>query len=844
MSIATVTALPEPKRPADGFYTRAALEGWRSWLRDALVPDWRPGEWDPELMLFTGDPDNPRTTLFRCLVERCDTVVATRSHCSICGIAFRAGKLDAETFNSTHVPTPNRLVGARRPNCLIGGGTCQRESHNQGMCAAHMSRWHQVRKARPDTVFEDWVATKKPYGPMPACRIVGCAHDASRAENLCLNHRKDWKKHSGQHGLDIGDEAARKAWAATRFPFMTTGQFSLHPLQETVRLELLFAMQQREARGMVFSPRAVRLAVKRLLDLSSIAASGDAYPRLEEVTECAVRSFLRETRRTIDRAYKDYQGISPTDGTVWDLTELDIPSVFSASGVRVREGKIDFTEIQQPWMRQLAMTWVDKVRPDSRALRYAFRGLVVASQALYGLPGGGMDPTKLAFADMDVIVDAFRVMPRWDGTDMGPKGKRLYLSNFFEVIDYGRRNGLLDQVPGPFARHSSHRIPDEVQDEDETGKAIPESVIRQLDQQLHLLGEGIPYGRMAAGDIKAMFQTAYVVLRDTGRRPQEVARLVLDCLEKDGDEHQLIWDNRKSKRLRRRLPVTQETVDVINAWKARRAGLDLPPNSARFLFPAITNNTAHHQMESSSISRAMRAWVRSLERIDSETLGPDGTPLPFDRSLIYPYAFRHSYCQRHADAGVPQDVLRDLMDHRSANTTAGYYKVSLKRKREAVKTMRQHVMDRVGLPAPMASNTSYELRSVAVPFGNCTEPSNVKAGGQACPIRFQCAGCGHYRPDPSYLPAVEDHIRTLKGNREMAMATGAAEFVTRGLGEEIAAFQQVGAKMKEYMSNLPEDERNQVEEAAKVLRKVRAASGERPLLPLTVVSRNRTREGR
>lgn len=788
-------------------------------------------------MLFTGDPDNPGTTLFRCLVDRCDTMVTTRSHCSICGDAFRASRLDAEAFNSTHVPTPNRVIGARRPNCLIGGQTCDRESHNQGMCAAHMSRWHQVRKASPDTVFEDWADTQKPYGPMPSCRVVGCAHDASRAENLCLRHRKGWRNYAEQHGLDVGDEVARKAWAATRFPFMTTAQFSLKPLHETVQMELLFVMQQREDRGMVFNPRPVRLAVKRLLDLRSIAASGDAYPRLAEVTECGVRSFLRDARRTIDRAYKDYQGISPTDGTVWDLTELDIPSAFSASGVRIREGTIDFSEIQQPWMRQLAMAWVDRVRPDSRIVRYTFRGLVVASQALYGLPGGGMDPTKLTFADMDVIAEAFRVMPRWDGTDMGPKGKRLYLSSFCDVVDYGRRNGLLNQIPGTFTRHSSHRIPDEVQDEDESGKAIPESVIRQLDQQLHLLGEGIPYGAMAAEDVQAMFQTAYIVLRDTGRRPQEVARLVLDCSEKDGDDYQLIWDNRKSKRLRRRLPINQETVDAINTWKARRARLDLPPNSAGYLFPAITNNTAHHQMASSSISRAMRAWVRSLERIDSETLGPVGTPAPFDRSLIYPYAFRHSYCQRHADAGVPQDVLRDLMDHRSANTTAGYYKVSLKRKREAVKTMRLHVMDRVGLPAPMTSNSSYELRAVAVPFGNCTEPSNVKAGGQSCPIRFQCAGCGHYRPDPSYLPAVEDHIRALKGNREMAVATGAAEFVTRGLGEEIAAFQQVGEKMKEYMRNLPEDERDQVEEAVKVLRKVRAASGGRPLLPLTVVNR-------
>ncbi|MGW3926490.1 tyrosine-type recombinase/integrase [Streptomyces microflavus] len=844
MSIATVTALPGPEGPAGGFYTRAAQEGWKAWLRDALVADWRPGEWDPELMLFTGDPGNPETGLWICGVELCGTVVATNSLCTVCGLAFRAGGLDAETFLATHLPNTNRTIGIRRPNCLIGEGTCQRESHNKGMCSAHMSRWHQTRKDRPGVVFEEWIRTRKPYGPMPGCLVAGCAHDGSRVEQLCLGHRKEWKKYAQQQRLEIGDETARKDWSSALFPYLTTAQFSLWPLQETVRLEMLFALQQREARGQNIAPRPVRLAASRMLGLASIAANGDDYPAPEGTQDTNLKSFLRETLRTVSRAYKQFSGISPTDGNVWDLTELDIPSKFSSTGVRMHQGKVDFTEIQQPWMRQLTMTWIEVARPESGKLRDAFRGMVVASQALYALPGGGMDPSVLRFADMDVIVDAFRVMPRLDGTEMGPNGKRLYLTGFFEVIDYGRRTELLDELSGRFARHSSHRIPDKVQDEDEIGKAIPESVIRQLDQQIGLLGEGIPYGTLAPEDVKAMFQTVYVLLRDTGRRPAEVTRLALDCLEKDGEEHQLIWDNHKSKRLRRRLPITPETVDVINAWKIRRAGLVLPPNSARYLFPAITNNTANHQLLSGNSGRVMRAWVRSLERIDSEELGPDGTPLPFDRDLIYPYAFRHSYCQRHADAGIPQDVLRDLMDHRSANTTAGYYKVSLKRKRQAVKKMRLHVMDRVGLPAPMESNTAYELRAVAVPFGNCKEPSNVKAGGKACPIRFQCAGCGHYRPDPSYLPAVEDHIRALKGNREMALATGAAEFVTRGLGEEISAFQEVGVKMKEYMSQLPEDERDQVEEAAKVLRKVRAATAGRPLLPLTVVGRNDAGSGR
>ena len=112
-------------------------------------------------------------------------------------------------------------------------------------------------------------------------------------------------------------------------------------------------------------------------------------------------------------------------------------------------------------------------------------------------------------------------------------------------------------------------------------------------------------------------------------------------------------------------------------------------------------------------------------------MGRDGTPLPFNRSKIFPYAFRHTFCQRYADAGVPLHVLQALMDHRSADTTAAYFQASKKMKRDAVDTLRVLAMDRHGNPAPMASATAYELRSVAVPWGNCVEPSNVKAGGRA-----------------------------------------------------------------------------------------------------------------
>ena len=55
---------------------------------------------------------------------------------------------------------------------------------------------------------------------------------------------------------------------------------------------------------------------------------------------------------------------------------------------------------------------------------------------------------------------------------------------------------------------------------------------------------------------------------------------------------------------------------------------------------------------------------------------------------------------------------------------------------------------------------------VAVPFGACTEPSNVKAGGGDCPFRFRCAGCDHFRTDVSYLPDLTAYLDDLLRTRE------------------------------------------------------------------------------
>ncbi len=427
---------------------------------------------------------------------------------------------------------------------------------------------------------------------------------------------------------------------------------------------------------------------------------------------------------------------------------------------------------------------------------------------------------------MTAVANEFRVAIRTDTeTVMAWRARRALLQGLRDLLMYARVHSLVPNLSPSFVVLREHRIPADDDPEDVAGRAIPEAVIAQLDEHLHLIGEGVAYGRLfTPQQLKDMFRTVYLLLRDTGRRPYEIADLSLDCVEYVGGEYFLRWDNRKAGRAGRLLEITRETAEIIESWREVRVTITTHKRSQAYLFPSVGEKSQDPCLKSGNVAVAIRTWADAIPRIDSSELGPDGEPLPFDRKLIVPYGFRHSYAQRHADADVPVDTLKELMDHRSVETTMGYYRVSRTRRREAVETVRLHVMDRRGVRTPAASGTAYEMRSVSVPFGNCQEPSNVKAGGKACPIRFQCAGCGFYRPDPSYLPAIEDHVRALKANRETALAMDAASFVVENLDAQIGSFAGVADLIRDHLDGLEHDEREEIEEASRVLRKVRAGA--------------------
>ncbi|RZI94753.1 MAG: hypothetical protein EOO67_04005 [Microbacterium sp.] len=119
-------------------------------------------------------------------------------------------------------------------------------------------------------------------------------------------------------------------------------------------------------------------------------------------------------------------------------------------------------------------------------------------------------------------------------------------------------------------------------------------------------------------------------------------------------------------------------------------------------------------------------------------------------------------------------------------------------------------------------------------LGGCVEPSNVKSGGKACPIRFQCGGCDHYRPDPSYIPEIEQEIRKIKADVKEAELCAAPQ-VVENMRYNLAMFEQILAKMTGHLQRLDPEERAALDAAIGTIRSAR--DQHRRALPLIIPDR-------
>jgi hypothetical protein len=319
---------------------------------------------------------------------------------------------------------------------------------------------------------------------------------------------------------------------------------------------------------------------------------------------------------------------------------------------------------------------------------------------------------------------------------------------------------------------------------------------------------------------------------DTGRRPEDILNLPLDCLARDKDGGAvLVYDNVKAGRLRRRLPISNATAAVITGQqdRVRQRFPHAPAAKLKLLPTTYRNPDGRKPISRSTLEARHRDWAGTLPVLHTRDGGV------FDTARIVPYAYRHSYAQRHADAGVPIDVLAELLDHRSYSVTRGYYRIGEDRRRDAVDKVTMLSFDRHGnrvwrdARALLDSERArHAVGEVAVPYGTCSEPSNVQAGGGACPVRFRCAGCDHFRTNVSYLPDLTAYLDDLLRTRERLAATidGVEEWARADATpaqEEIVRIRRLITRIKGDIAELDDVERAQIDKAVAVVRRHRAA---------------------
>jgi len=790
--------------------------------------------WDPDTQVFTPDPTHRLLGYRVCAVAGC----GSEAWCNdgLCGgcATRRAGNpgQPIEAFLAAGTSGRRRAGERLCAVCRLPGAS--RPAVSNGLCLS----CDRVRATRGQTVA-GFVNGDGVFGPavpratIGTCAVLCCERlVARRVHGLCEAHDQAWRR-AGRPELT--------GFARTSSPRRgdRRGRVVLRGLPDRVVLELLLGVQASLAEGRRVMPTNLRAVVDHLrgLDVDAVADVDTA------VLPPAVRHFLHFTADRVGLACSDLPGEYAKD--VWDLRLWGWRGrmSFVGGGALHRNGRTPAPAINQPWLKEAAKSWAaDTLTSTAPAtVRSVLAAVGLFSEHLTRRPDHGAAPGALDRADVEAFLARLARLQA-AGTLSGYSRAQVMgsLTRFLRdvrAMGLTRPGGPLAGLPDQVALRRQDRSPRMHRGEDDVGRALPERVLTAL----------LDPGNLAALEALAgpAWRAAVELLAGVGRRPSELCGLAFDCLDydertgADGAVRRspvLVHDMPKVGKFGCRLPIHDREAVIITAQQARvRTAFPRVPADRLALFPRpLKNPDGTNPVTASGLALAIRGWVDGLAHLDAEEHGADGRAAPFPRELVFPYAFRHTFAQRHADAGTPVDTLKELLGHDTVRTTLGYYRVTAKRKRDAQDRLGPLQIDagghrvRPGVTALADTEAAREqVGQVAVPFGLCTEPTNVAAGGHSCPFRHRCTGCAYFRTDPSFTPELRGYLAQLLADRErLATAVPAlAEWARRDAAPsdaEIDAVRRLLGANDEVLTGLDDDDRAAVQAAIATIRNQRA----------------------
>ncbi|MFJ4917184.1 MULTISPECIES: tyrosine-type recombinase/integrase [unclassified Streptomyces] len=782
-------------------------------LHEAVNPEFlQLMSWDPQIKLLIIPRDHPQFSAPDCLVTGCDKMVYYAFQHGLCVGCMRRWEKSGQSIEE-FTGTAKRVwraigeVACKVPECARPGNGL-----STPLCSAHLHQQKRIYKIPVEEfVQHPDVVPLEAFGP---CHVAACYRRRQSPTGYCPAHAQ--RRRAAIRKGTLGDE---DHWRRTTNAVSEHGVISLRGLPDRVVHEVLYGLQERVREGVMQKDYILRPLCDLIRSQQVTTLTELDLGKVNHTTAGAAKGFLKHLGRF---------GLTPETER-----HKDIWSGY-AFGL---DGYIYFDKISQFWLREATKAWALDDIPQRRGkgrtvVQSHINAIVQLSDSLrLNRPDHGEDVRTVARDDLTIFLNRLLFLKE-QGEISGYTHVRLVryarrLLSRMRTLGLTKRDQPLHGICETFGLRAED-VPDDPEDS-EAGRDLPAEVMTQLCQHL----DGLE--TTGAPEIR----TAVELVIDTGRRPTEICRLPYDCLERDEDgKLTLVYDNHKAARKARRLPISGETGAVITAQQERvRARFPNTPTSELKLLPTVlTNAMGTKPISPEWLSARHRTWVDSLPDFLVPTVvtvkGRQVTQmLPFDKVKIFPYAYRHTYAQRHADAGVAPDALQSLMDHRQLTTTQQYYRVGEKRKREAVERVTAMQFDRNGnrvwRKAQALLDSEHARRAIGevqVPYGLCTEPTNVQAGGHDCPVRFRCVGCDHYRTDVSYLPDLEAYLADLLRGRERLAAFAAdswAKAEAMPSDEEITRVRRLVKRVREDLDDLTEEDQTQIKEAVTVVRRTR-----------------------
>jgi Phage integrase family len=240
------------------------------------------------------------------------------------------------------------------------------------------------------------------------------------------------------------------------------------------------------------------------------------------------------------------------------------------------------------------------------------------------------------------------------------------------------------------------------------------------------------------------YRLVTLILIRCGLRVNDALRLLPDCVITDHEgAPYLRYLNHKMKR-EALVPIDEELQALIATQRDQAA-------SMTFLFPRPTKNPDGHAATSSSTYRlALYRWLARCDIRDEH-----GRPVRF-----VPHQWRHTLGTRLINRDVPQDVVRRILDHDSAEMTSHYARLhdtTVRRHWEQARKVNVSgdtvTLDPDGPLAEVAwAKQRLSRATQALPNGYCGLPV-----AKSCPHANSCLACPMFLTTTEFLPQHRQH---------------------------------------------------------------------------------------